>query len=76
MRCFRVETQKCHNIAFLDVLRGSVCVTLKVMKNILSGIASIQHRLSFMLVGCCVAGVYKKLTGKNVVFEFPVQEAA
>ena len=22
------------------------------------------------------AGVYKKLTGKNVVFEFPVQEAA
>jgi hypothetical protein len=24
----------------------------------------------------CGAGVYKKLTGKNVVFEFPVQEAA
>lgn len=29
-----------------------------------------------VLTQSCDAGVYKKLTGKNVVFEFPVQEAA
>ena len=50
---------------------------------------SLAHDARFMTVarhmcgGCSLptamlraAGVYKKLTGKNVVFEFPVQEAA